>query len=63
MDAEHNRVFERTLTGGFSCINTRLAFYTEILIADNKNEKVLFDLHIDGKKQPENISKKNIEDG
>ena len=41
MDAEHNRVVERTLTGGFSCINTRLAFYTEILIADNKNKNAI----------------------
>ena len=29
-DAEHVRVFEKTLIGGFSCINTRLAFDTDI---------------------------------
>ena len=57
-DSEHVRVFERTLIGGFSCVNTRLAFDTEILIDDNKNEKVLFDLHIDGKKQTKRISTK-----
>ena len=50
-DAEHVRFFEKTLTGGFSCLNTRLAFDTQILISDKKNEKVLFDLKIDGKKQ------------
>ena len=57
-DSEHVRVFERTLIGGFSCVNTRLAFDTEILIDDSKNEKVLFDLHIDGKKQTQRISTK-----
>ena len=25
-------IFVKTLTGGFSCVNTRLSFYTEILI-------------------------------
>ena len=49
-DAEHVTYFEKMLIGGFSCLNTRLAFDTEILLDDNKNEKVLFDLHIDGKK-------------
>ena len=34
-DAEHVRLFEKTLIGGFSCVITRLAFVTEILI-DNK---------------------------
>ena len=58
MDDEYVRVFERTLIGGFSCVNTRLAFDTEILIDDNKNEKVLFDLHIDCEKQTKTISKK-----
>ena len=33
------------------CVNTRLAFDTKILLNDNKNEQVLFDLYIDGKKQ------------
>ena len=31
-------IFEQTLTGGFSCVNTRLAFDTEILLP-NSNEK------------------------
>ena len=47
-DAEHVIVFEKTLIGGFSCVNTRLAFDTQILISDKKIEKVLFDLNING---------------
>ena len=58
-DAEHVRVFEKTLIGCFSCVNTRLTFDTEILLNDDKkNNKVLFDLHIDGKKQTKGISSK-----
>ena len=34
-DAGHVRVFERTLIGGFSCANTRLAFDTQILLTEN----------------------------
>ena len=36
-------VFEQTLTGGFSCVNTRLAFGTEILLPNSteKSEDVL----------------------
>ena len=34
---------------------------TQILINDNKNEKVLFDLYIDGKKQMKRISFKILE--
>ena len=50
--AEHVRVFEKTLIGGFSCVNTWLAFDTEILLNDDKkNNKVLYDLHIDGEKK------------
>ena len=48
----------KTLIGGFSCVNTRLAFDTEILLDDNKIEKVLFDLNIDGKKQTKRMSTK-----
>ena len=38
-NAEHVRLFEKTLIGGFSCVNTRLAFDTEILMNDKKNRK------------------------
>ena len=58
-DAEHVRIFEKTLIGGFSCVNTRLAFDTEILRNyEKKNNKVLFELHIDGKKQTKRIPSK-----
>ena len=60
-DAEHAILFEKALIGGFSCVNTRLAFGTEILKNNKKNEKVLFDLHIDGKKQTKTISSKILE--
>ena len=31
-EAEHVRIFEKTLIGGFSCVNTKLAFDTQILL-------------------------------
>ena len=37
-------IFEKTLTGGFSCVNTRLTFDTEILLRnsnENENDDVL----------------------
>ena len=57
-NAEHVRAFEKTLIGGFSCVNTRLAFDTNILLKDSNKEKVLFDLEIDGKKETKRISSK-----
>ena len=56
-DAVHVRVFKKTLIGGFSCVNTRLACDTKIIL-EQKNEKVLFDLYTDGKKQTKRISTK-----
>ena len=56
-------VFEKTLIGGFSGVTTRLAFDTQILISDKKNEKVLFDLDIDGKKANQKSCYKDIENG
>ena len=41
-DAEIIIVFEKSLIGGYSCINTRMAFDTEIFLKDNPNEKILF---------------------
>ena len=55
-NAEDVRVFEKTLIGGFSYVNTRFAFDT-----DKKNEKVIFYLCIDGKKQTKRISTKILE--
>ena len=45
-DAEYVRVFEKTLICGFSCVNTRLAFDTQILLSNKENEKAIFDLEI-----------------
>ena len=41
-DAEIIRVFEKTLIGGYSCLNTRMAFGTDLFLKDTKNEKFLF---------------------
>ena len=38
---EHVKVFEKTLVGGFSCVNTRLAFDTQVLLTDKENEKLM----------------------
>ena len=40
-DADFVRVFEKTLIGGFSSVNTRLAFDTDTLVKNPKSEKVL----------------------
>ena len=40
--AEIIRIFEKTLIGGYSCVNTRMAFDTEIFLKDAENEKILF---------------------
>ena len=50
-DAAHIRVFEKTLIGGFSFVNTRLAFDTQSLLSEKQNLKVIFDLNINGKKK------------
>ena len=39
-DVEFVRVFEKTLVWGFSCLNTRLAFDTDILLKNPTSEKV-----------------------
>ena len=57
-EAEHVRVFKKTLIGGFSCVNTRLAFDTQVLLSDKKNEKTIFGLEIKGKRQIKRISAK-----
>lgn len=55
-DAEHVRVFEKTLIGCVSCINASFVFDTDILFNENKNEKVIFDFYLNGKKQTKRIS-------
>ena len=56
---EFINLFEQTLTGGFSCVNTRLAFDTEILLPNatsgvvaneltkDQNYKICYDLKLD----------------
>ena len=41
-NAKQIRVFEKTLIGGYSCVNTRMAFDTELILKDLDNEKVIF---------------------
>ena len=41
-DAKKIRVFENTLIGGYSYVNTRMAFDTRLFLKDAKNEKVVF---------------------
>ena len=41
-DAEIVQIFEKTLIGRYSCVNTRMAFHTEIFLKDAENEKILF---------------------
>ena len=55
-NAEHVRAFEKTLIRRFSCVNTRFAFDTEILMSDYNTEKVISDFDIDGKKNKQNVS-------
>ena len=47
--SKHVELFEKTLIGGFSSINTRLAFDAKILLSENENLKVIYYLKIDGK--------------
>ena len=58
IDAKYVRAFEKTLIGGFSCVNTRLAFDTNVLLNNTEKEKVLVELDIDGKKQVKRFSSK-----
>ena len=41
-DAEIVRVFEKVLIGGYSCVNIKMTFDTDLFLKDTKNEKVLF---------------------
>ena len=57
---DHVEIFEQIVTGGFSSVNTRLAFDTQILLPNlddktnlenNPLNKVVYNLKLDGKKQ------------
>ena len=49
--AEHLEIFEKTVTGGFSCVNTRLAFDTAVLLPKKEdgtrdnNFKVIYNIN------------------
>ena len=55
-ESEYISVFEKTLIGGFSCVNTWLALDTQILSSDIDNNKLILDL----KKQNNVNQKKKI---
>lgn len=55
-ESEYISVFEKTLIGGFSCVNTWLALDTQILSSDIDNNKLILDLK---KKQQCKAKKKN----
>ena len=52
-DAEQVKLFERTLIGGFSSVNTRLAFDFQILLLKNEADdfKLIYDAKINNIKQ------------
>ena len=52
-DTEHVKLFEKTLVGGFSCVNTRLAFDTQILLPKNEKDKykLIYDVKMNNIKQ------------
>ena len=41
-NSEQIRVFEKSLICGYICVNTRMAFDTEIFLKDTNNKKVIF---------------------
>ena len=41
-DAKKVKVFEKTLIGGYSCVNTKAAFDTKLFLRDKVNERVYF---------------------
>ena len=59
-DAEQVKLFERTLIGGFSCLNTRLAFDSQILLPKNRtdNYKLIYDVKINNIKQKKTVTTK-----
>ena len=62
---EHYEIFEQTVIGGFSSVNTRLGFDSEILLPNlikpnvdkrkNLNYKVVYNLTLNGKKEKKRI--------
>ena len=64
-DAEQVKHFERILIGSFSCVNTRLAFDSQILLPKNQtdNFQLIYDVKINNVKQQKKNNNKNTENG
>ena len=45
-NVEHHEIFEKTITGGFSCVNTRLAFDSSIYLPKKSNGETDLDWRI-----------------
>ena len=60
-DPEFLRIFEKTLIGGSNCVNSRLAFGTDILLKNPSSEKVLIEIKKEkGEKQLKMFSSKIV---
>ena len=72
---DHVEIFEETVIGGFSCVNTRLAFDSQILLPNladkidlennlmnkNFNYKVVYNLKMNNEKIKKRVITKNSE--
>ena len=61
-DVEQVKLFEKTLIGGFSCVNTRLAFDSQILIPKygRDNSKLIYEIKTNKGKEKKKSDNKNI---
>ena len=61
-DIEQVKLFEKTLIGGFSCVNTRLAFDSQILIPKygRDNSKLIYEIKTNKGKEKKKSDNKNI---
>ena len=41
-DAEIIKLFEKTVMGGYICVNTRVGFDTDLFLKNTKKEKLIF---------------------
>ena len=59
-EAGHVKLFEKTLIGGFGCVNTRLTFDSQILLPKDKanDYKLILDLKINNIKEKKRITTK-----
>ena len=56
-DVKQVKLFQKTLMGGFSCVNTQLAFDTQILLLKNEkdNNQLIYDVKTNNIKQNKQI--------